>query len=93
MPTYDYACTQCGHEFDAIRRIADRMEPCDDPCPECGLLTVEFKISAPLNSYMDPLRLDGRVKANDDFRETMRHIKKGNPDSKRLGLKNQIKDY
>jgi len=33
MPTYDYACSDCGG-FDAIRKLADRDKPC--PCPECG---------------------------------------------------------
>lgn len=92
MPTYDYQCQHCGNSFDAIRKIAERLSPEDSPCPECGWLEVKFQVSAPLNSYMDPLRL-GRIKPPSDFKETMNLIKKGNPDSKRLGLKNQIKDY
>ena len=33
MPTYEYACTACGHELEAVQRFSD------DPltqCPECG---------------------------------------------------------
>lgn len=33
MPTYDYECTACGHEFEHFQRITE------DPlkkCPECG---------------------------------------------------------
>ena len=33
MPTYDYACTACGHRFDAVQRFTD--EPLTE-CPECG---------------------------------------------------------
>ena len=33
MPTYEYRCTKCGHEFDLFQRMSD--EPVAD-CPECG---------------------------------------------------------
>jgi putative FmdB family regulatory protein len=33
MPTYAYACKQCGHRFDAVQSFAD---PALTVCPECG---------------------------------------------------------
>lgn len=33
MPTYAYACKQCGHRFDAVQSFA---EPTLSVCPECG---------------------------------------------------------
>ena len=33
MPTYAYACKQCGHRFDAVQSYAD---PTLTECPECG---------------------------------------------------------
>lgn len=33
MPTYAYACTQCGHRFDAIQSFSDAALT---ECPECG---------------------------------------------------------
>ena len=33
MPTYAYACKQCGHAFDAVQSFA---EPSLTVCPECG---------------------------------------------------------
>ncbi|QIG40083.1 FmdB family transcriptional regulator [Microbacterium sp. 4R-513] len=33
MPTYAYACKQCGHRFDAVQSFA---EPALNECPECG---------------------------------------------------------
>ncbi|MDH3222646.1 MAG: zinc ribbon domain-containing protein [Gemmatimonadota bacterium] len=33
MPTYEYRCPKCGHEFDKFQRMSD--EPVA-PCPECG---------------------------------------------------------
>jgi putative FmdB family regulatory protein len=32
VPTYEYACTACGHRFDAVQRFTD--EPLTE-CPEC----------------------------------------------------------
>jgi len=33
MPTYAYACKQCGHRFDAVQSFADAALT---ECPECG---------------------------------------------------------
>lgn len=33
MPTYAYACKQCGHRFDTVQSFA---EPALTECPECG---------------------------------------------------------
>lgn len=33
MPTYAYACTSCGHKFDAVQSFADNAL---EVCPECG---------------------------------------------------------
>jgi putative FmdB family regulatory protein len=36
MPTYDYACKNCG-TFDALRQMSKRDEAVE--CPECGALS------------------------------------------------------
>ncbi len=33
MPTYQYRCKECDHEFDAVQSFTD--DPLDT-CPECG---------------------------------------------------------
>lgn len=44
MPTYDYKCTQCGHNFEAFQKISDL--PLSD-CPHCKATgTVKRMISA-----------------------------------------------
>ena len=35
MPTYDYECDACGHEFELFQGIND---PVQRKCPECGKL-------------------------------------------------------
>ncbi|CAB4758687.1 unannotated protein [freshwater metagenome] len=32
MPTYEYACTECGHEFEAFQSFTDAALT---HCPEC----------------------------------------------------------
>lgn len=33
MPTYDYRCPQCGHEYEAFQKISDQTRA---KCPQCG---------------------------------------------------------
>ncbi len=42
MPTYDYQCQSCRHEFSALHKISDPAPH----CPECGG-EVKKKLSAP----------------------------------------------
>ena len=44
MPTYDYACPDCGG-FDALRSLAQRNDPC--VCPDCGVDAPRVFVSAP----------------------------------------------
>src|SRR5690606_19984487 len=40
MPTYAYACTQCGHTFDAVQSFS---EPSLTVCPQCqGVLRKQY---------------------------------------------------
>jgi putative FmdB family regulatory protein len=42
MPTYDYGCKACGHEFDKEQRISDKPVK---KCPSCGKLQAKRLIS------------------------------------------------
>jgi putative FmdB family regulatory protein len=33
VPTYAYACSECGHEFDAVQSFSDDALT---ECPQCG---------------------------------------------------------
>jgi putative FmdB family regulatory protein len=44
MPTYDYACPDCGG-FDAFRSLAMRNDPAQ--CPDCGTASPRVFVSAP----------------------------------------------
>src|SRR5262245_62349914 len=42
MPTYEYACRACGHEFETMHSMT---APVLRKCPECGKLKLERLIS------------------------------------------------
>ncbi|MBP8860383.1 MAG: zinc ribbon domain-containing protein, partial [Ottowia sp.] len=44
MPTYDYACPDCGG-FEALRSLSQRDEPCS--CPDCGTASTRVFVAAP----------------------------------------------
>lgn len=33
MPTYEYECTTCGHQFEVLQNMSDKPVR---KCPECG---------------------------------------------------------
>lgn len=44
MPIYEYQCQECGHELEAIQRLAD--DPLTE-CPACGKQGLQKRVSAP----------------------------------------------
>ena len=77
MPTYDYRCEKCGHEFEIMLPIARRNEPVETPCaresPVCGGEVKQIIVSA--SGLADPVRL-GIRKPDDGFKDMMRRMKK-----------------
>lgn len=43
MPIYEYQCTACGHEMDALQKMSDA--PLTE-CPQCHKPALQKKISA-----------------------------------------------
>jgi len=43
MPIYEYQCSACGHEYEALQKMSD--EPLSI-CPECNKPELKKKISA-----------------------------------------------
>lgn len=67
MPIYEYRCDACGHELDALQKLAD------DPlraCPDCAALALRRLISAPSfrlkgdGWYETDFKSDGETKRN-----------------------------
>jgi len=43
MPTYEYACQQCGHHLELFQKMSD---PAETHCPACGTEQLKRQISA-----------------------------------------------
>jgi putative FmdB family regulatory protein len=56
MPYYDYECTDCGKEFEALQSFEehDRHEDHDRhqrlTCPECGSRKVEQRVTSSVSA-------------------------------------------
>lgn len=44
MPIYEFACQDCGHEFEVIQSFSDNSTP---TCPNCQGRHVQRRLSAP----------------------------------------------
>ena len=42
MPTYDYLCEACGHEFELFQSMSDKPAK---KCPECGKMKAKRQLS------------------------------------------------
>jgi putative FmdB family regulatory protein len=51
MPTYDYACSDCGG-FDAFRSVSQRNDAC--ACPTCGGASTRVFVSTPWLACTSP---------------------------------------
>ena len=72
MPTYDYACPDCG-PFEAIRRIGQRDDPVH--CPDCATASPRVVGGAPQLALM----ADGTRRAI-EINERARHEPKSSRD-------------
>ena len=44
MPIYDYRCSDCSHQLEALQKLSDALLT---TCPECGKETLRKQVSAP----------------------------------------------
>ena len=69
MPIYEYVCTECGHELEALQKLSD--EPLQ-ACPNCNKDALKKKISAP------GFRLSGSGWYETDFKsKNQKNLSKG----------------
>ena len=83
MPTYNYKCEKCEHEFEEMLSISRRKEPTEVPCerqlhraaPICG---GEIKMKTVAPGIGDPLKM-GLIKPDGRYVEKLKEIKKNHP--------------
>ncbi|MDJ0778302.1 MAG: zinc ribbon domain-containing protein [Gammaproteobacteria bacterium] len=86
MPIYEYLCSTCNHEFDALQKVSE--EPLTD-CPECGESALKKKLSAP------GFRLSGSGWYETDFKsdkDKQKNLAKSDSSDKTGGDKGKSSD-
>ena len=69
MPIYEYVCTECGHELEALQKLSDAPL---QSCPSCNKDALKKKISAP------GFRLSGSGWYETDFKsKNQKNLSKG----------------
>lgn len=82
MPTYEYRCEKCNHEFESVLPIGKMNQPIDSPCPSCGEInSVRTRITSSRFAFRKEFGNDS------GFSDTIKEIKKKHP------LHNIQKDY
>ena len=77
MPYYEYGCSECLHEFEEFKTIAEYDIPLSEPCPSCYKIGyIQRLISGA--EICDPISLGVR-KVPKDYNEVVKNIKKSYP--------------
>lgn len=76
MPTYDFKCERCGHEFETIISFKKLEETETGPCPNCNQQSLKQVITRA--SVIDPF-VAGRMKYPDEWKGFINRMKKKNP--------------
>ena len=88
MPTYDYRCEKCGHEFEDFLPIAKRAAPTEEPCdkqlhraaPVCGGKINQVPGSTPTAFAYDNIASPGHPKKPPGWMtDKLKEIKKEQP--------------
>ena len=77
MPFYEYGCSECLHEFEEFKTIAEYDVPLSEPCPSCYKVGyIQRLISGA--EICDPVSLGVR-KVPAGYNEVIKNIKKNHP--------------
>ena len=77
MPFYLYGCSECSHEFEKFKIIAEYDAPLSEPCPSCYKVGyIDRLIYA--SEICDPVSL-GVKKVPKGYNEVIKNIKKSYP--------------
>ena len=91
MPTYDYRCNACGHEFELFQSMSDSHKR---KCPDCGKLQLERLIGTGAavlfkgsGFYQTDYRSEGYKKAADADKKAKTEAKSDGKSDKKSDTK------
>lgn len=74
MPTYEYQCTSCRHQFESFQWVDSRLKPTKEPCPECGKKNIKQGHFTPPAMKMDANHDINKVHNNGGFADAMERV-------------------
>ena len=77
MPFYDFGCSECSHEFETFKTIAEYDIPLNEPCPSCYKVGYVQRLVSGAE-ICDPISLGVR-KVPAGYNEVIKNIKKSYP--------------
>ena len=77
MPFYDFGCSECSHEFETFKTIAEYDIPLNEPCPSCYKVGYVQRLVSGAE-ICDPISL-GVTKVPKGYNEVIKNIKKSYP--------------
>jgi len=77
MPFYEYGCSECSHEFEEFKTIAEYDAPLKEPCPSCYKVGYITRLISGAE-ICDPVSVGVR-KVPKGYNEVIKNIKKSYP--------------
>ena len=77
MPFYEYGCSECSHEFEQFRTMAEYDVPLKEACPSCYKVGYITRLISGAE-ICDPVSLGVR-KVPSGYNEVVKNIKKNIP--------------
>ena len=79
MPVYEYGCSECLHEFEEFKTIAEYDVPLKEACPSCYKVGYISRLISGAE-ICDPVSL-GVKKVPKGYNEIIKNIKKNHPNN------------
>ena len=79
MPVYEYGCSECSHEFEEFKTIAEYDVPLKEACPSCYKVGYISRLISGAE-ICDPVSL-GVKKVPKGYNEIIKNIKKNHPNN------------
>ena len=77
MPFYEYGCSECSHQFEEFKTLAEYDAPLSEPCPSCYKIGYIARLISGAE-ICDPISLGVR-EVPKDYNEVVKNIKKSYP--------------
>ena len=77
MPVYEYGCSECSHQFEAFKTMAEYDVPLKEECPSCYKVGYITRLISGAE-ICDPVSL-GVTKVPKGYNEVVIRIKKNHP--------------